>query len=192
MFVFLKILLTMAAALALGLSITAYALSGASPFDSVRLGPWIVAAHAGSMEADPYTRAILERTGEIPLANGEGIQMIAWTDDAGRKLDSRCVYSVGPHVPAARYWTLGLIDKHGFPVGNRAERYVFRSSEILRSSGGDFAITVAAEVQPGNWLPIGAPGAFGLALRLYDSPLGATAGEIERSAAPRITRTGCG
>jgi len=192
MFAFLKILLTMAAALALGLSITAYALSGVSPFDSVRLGPWIVRAHAGSMQADPYTRAILERSGEIPLANGEGIQMIAWTDDAGRELDSRCIYSIGPRVPAARYWTLSLIDKRGIPVANLAERYVFRSSEILRSGGGGFAIAVAAEVQPGNWLPIGAPGRFGLALRLYDSPLGATAGEIERSTAPGITRIGCG
>src|SRR5574337_1298652 len=138
MLAFLKILLTLAAALALGLAVTVYALSGASPFDR------------------------------------------------------RCVYSVGPRVPAARYWTLGLIDKRGFPVANRAERYVFRSSEILRSGGGGFAIAVAAEVQPGNWLPIGAPGRFGLALRLYDSPLGATAGEIEPSAAPQITRIGCG
>jgi len=192
MIAFLKILLTMAAGLSLGLYVTAYALSGTSPFDSARVGPWIVSAHAGSMEADPYTRAIIERSGEIPLANGEGIQMIAWTDDAGRILDSRCVYSVGPRVPAARYWTLSLIDRRGFPVGNLAERYGFRSSEILRAGGGGFVITVAAEAQPGNWLPIGAAGRFGLALRLYDSPLGATAGEIDRSAAPRIMRTGCG
>ncbi len=87
---------------------------------------------------------------------------------------------------------LSLIDPDGFPVDNLARRYGFRSSEILRAANGEFAIKVAAAVQPGNWLPIGAPGRFALALRLYDSPLGATASAIEKSAVPRVTRVDCG
>ena len=39
----------------------------------------------------------------------------------------------------------------------------------------------------GDWLPVGAAGRFALALRLYDSPLGATAGD-RQTAAPRVTR----
>jgi hypothetical protein len=189
---FIKVLLVCAFGLGLGLMASAYALSGSSPFDRVQLGPWEVEAHAGSIEADPYTRARLERSGEIPLAVGEGLQLIARIDDDGRPLDARCVYEVGPRVPAARYWTLSLIDPDGWPVDNLARRYGFRSSEILRAANGDFVITVAAHVQPGNWLPIGAPGAVALALRLYDSPLGATASAIEKSAVPRVTRVGCG
>ena len=171
---------------------SAYALSRSSPFDRVRLGPWELVAHAGSTEADPYTRANLERSGEIPLAVGEGLQLIARVDDDGRPLDARCVYTVGPRVPAARYWTLSLIDPDGWPIDNLAERYGFRSSEILRAANGDFVITVAADAHPGDWLPIGRPGPFALALRLYDSPLGATAGAIDRTAVPRVTRVGCG
>ena len=110
--------------------------------------------------------------------------MIARVDDDGRPLDARCVYKVGPRVPAARYWTLSLIDPNGWPIDNLARRYGFRSSEILRAGNGDFTITVAADVQPGNWLPIGRPGPFALALRLYDSPLGATAGAIDKIDGP--------
>ncbi len=189
---FLKVLLVCGIGLGLGLMASAYALSRSSPFDRVRLGPWELVAHAGSTEADPYTRANLERSGEIPLAVGEGLRLIARVDDDGRPLDARCVYTVGPRVPAARYWTLSLIDPDGWPIDNLAERYGFRSSEILRAANGDFVIAVAAEAHPGDWLPIGRPGPFALALRLYDSPLGATAGAIDRTAVPRVTRVGCG
>ena len=175
----------------IGLTSSAFALSHLSPFDRVRLGAWSIEAHAGSIEADPYTRARLAKSGEIPLAIGEGLQLIARDDDDGRPLDAHCVYQIGPRAPAARYWTLSLTDPQGFPVANAADRYGFRSSEILRSGSGDFVITAAAEVQPGDWLPIGAPGPFALALRLYDSPLGATAAAIDPATLPRIKRVGC-
>jgi hypothetical protein len=167
-------------------------LSRSSPFDRVRLGAWEIVAHAGAIEADPYARASVERSGEIPLAVGEGLQLIARADDEGRPLDGGCIYQVGPHVPAARYWTLSLISRDGFPVENPAERYGFRSSELLRAGDGATVITVSAGPLPGNWLPIGKPGPFALALRLYDSPLGATAGGIDKSTAPGVTRIHCG
>ncbi len=191
MTIFVKALLACAIGVAIGLAATAYTLTGASPFDRVRLGPWEIEAHAGSIDADPYTRARVERTGEIPLAVGEGLRLIARDDDDGRPLDARCVYKVGPHVPAARYWTLSVVDPEGWTIENAAQRYGFRSSEILRASNGDFTITVSAQVAPGNWLPVGAPGRFALALRLYDTPLGATAGGIEKSATPNVARIGC-
>jgi len=112
-------------------------------------------------------------------------------DDAGRPLNPRCVYRVGPRAPTARYWTLGVVDSKGFPIENPAGRYVLRSSEILRKAGGEFSIYVSATAHSGNWLPVGAPGAFALVLRLYDSPLGATIGGIDKAAAPEIAREGC-
>ena len=187
----LTAVLAAAIGVGLGLLASAYALSHTSPFDRVRLGAWEIEVHAGSIDADPYTRAHLERSGEIPLAVGEGLQLIAHVDDDGRPLSSRCFYRVGPRAPSARYWTLSLVDPHGSPIENPAQRYGFRSSEIARASDGDFFITVAADVAPGNWLPIGASGPFALILRLYDTPLGATAGEIETSAAPHVTRIRC-
>ena len=43
----------------------------------------------------------------------------------------------------------------------------------------------------GNWLPVGRARRFALVLRLYDSPLSATAGGIEKAAAPQIVRESC-
>ena len=188
---FIRIVLVGVMGLALGIVASAFALTRLSPFDQVRLGAWSIEAHAGSTEADPYSRARFARSGEIPLAIGEGLQLIARQDDDGRPLDARCVYRIGPRAPAARYWTLSLTDPQGFPVANPADRYGFRSSEILRAGSGDFVVTVAADVQPGNWLPVGARGPFLLALRLYDSPLGATATAIDPSTVPRVTKVGC-
>ena len=111
---------------------SAYMLSRSSSFDRVRIGAWEIAAHAGAVEADPYTQANVERSSDIPLSVGEGLQLIARADDDGRPLDGRCIYQVGKHVPAARYWTLSLISPAGFPVENAAKRYGFRSSEISR------------------------------------------------------------
>ena len=188
---FVRIVVVAVVGLALGLVASGYVLSRMSPFDRTRLGAWSIEPHAGSVDADPYTRARMARSGEIPLAIGEGLELIAREDDEGRPLEARCVYKIGPRAPAARYWTLSLVDLEGFPVANPAERYGFRSSEILRA-GGAFAITAAADAQPGNWLPIGAPGRFALVLRLYDSPLGATAGAIDPATVPRVARIGCG
>ncbi len=176
---------------ALGLWASRAILADGGPFGVVAIGPWRVAAKAGSLEADPYTRAGLERSGEIPLALGEGLQLVARIDDARRPLDGRCSYRVGSRAPAARYWTLSVVDREGFPVENATGRYGFRSSEILRDADGGFSIFVSASAHAGNWLPIGAPGPFALVLRLYDSPLSATAGGIEKSAAPSIAREGC-
>jgi hypothetical protein len=186
----IKAFLAAAIALTLGLWITQATLQDGGPFDIVEIGPWRIATRAGAIDADPYTRAGLEQRGEIPLALGEGLQLVARKDDDGRALDPRCVYSVGPRAPVARYWSLALTDLDGFPVDNPADRYVFRSSETLRNPDGSFAIWVSAAAHPGNWLPIGADRPFALVLRLYDSPISATAG-VDKATAPRIQREAC-
>lgn len=187
----LKAILAAAAGLAFGLWVTRVMLANGGPFNAVKIGAWSVATKGGAVDADPYTRASLARSGEIPLALGEGLQLVARADDAGRALEPRCVYRVGPRAPTARYWTLSVVDRRGFPIENPAGRYVLRSSEILRRAGGEFSIYVSSSAHAGNWLPVGAPGPFSLVLRLYDSPLSATVGGIEKNAAPEIAREGC-
>lgn len=180
-----------AAGLALGLAASGAILAGSAPFSEVSIGPWRVAVKAGSLDADPYTRAALERSGQIPLALGEGLQLVARVDSDRRPLDRRCLYRVGSRTPAARYWSLSLVDGNGFPVENAAGRYGFRSSEILRQSDGGFAVYVSELAHSGNWLPIGHVQDFALVLRLYDTPLAASAGGIDKTTAPTIVNEGC-
>ena len=186
-----KSLIAIVAGLGVGLWSAQASLTNGGIFDVKKIGVWRVSPRAGTPDADPYTRASLERSGEIPLALGEGLQFIARADDSGGALDSSCRYQVGVRTPPARYWTLSAIDRKGFPIENLAGRYGFRSSEILRAANGDFHIAVAATPQPGNWLPTGNARNLALVLRLYDSPVSATAGGIDRSALPAIVREGC-
>lgn len=187
----IKALIACVVGLGVGLWATALSLRNHPGFDVATIGPWTVSEKAGSLDADPYARADLERSGEIPLAAGEGLQFIARVDDSGAALDSHCAYLVSRTTPPARYWTLSLVDRQGFPVENAAARYGFRSTEIARDADGGFVIAVAASAHAGNWLPIGAKGRFALALRLYDSPVSATAGAIDKTAMPRIVRESC-
>jgi hypothetical protein len=187
----IKALLACVIGLAVALWATVVSLRNARGFDAATIGPWTVSEKAGSIAADPYARAAVARSGEIPLALGEGLQFIAHADDTGAALSSRCIYLVGRATPPTRYWTLSVIDLQGFPIENPMQRYGFRSSEVLRRSDGGFVIAVSATARPGNWLPIGANGRFALALRLYDSPFGATAGDVEKDTMPRIVRESC-
>lgn len=162
-----------------------------SPFGVAVVGPWRLETKAGVADADPYTRAAQARDGDIPLALGEGLRLTARVDDAGAKLEPRCVYVVSPRVPPAQFWTLEIADLDGYPIANPAERSSFRSGELLRAENGDFSIRVSATVQPGNWLPIGGQQSFQLVLRLYDTPLSAVGDEVQKSAAPSVKKESC-
>ncbi len=75
-------------ALGLGLGSAYLVLNGDPPFGGRRLGPWSTWPKLGSPEADPYMRAIVARRGDVPLAMGEGLTLIAQADDGGR--EPRC------------------------------------------------------------------------------------------------------
>ena len=173
------------AGLALGLWATGAALSGLLPIAVDRLGQWRFEARAGAADADPYTRARVERSGEIPL----GARRRLDADDRRRQRRPRARLrlastSSARKAPTARYWTLTPIDADGFVLANADDRAVLRSTEILREADGGFWIWISRRVHSGNWLPLGADGAFALELKLYDPALGDAAVGFERATAP--------
>lgn len=186
-----KAFLAAGLSLALGLWLTQRSLDRGGLFDATRVGAWSLNVRTGAIDADPYARAGLAQSGEIPIGLGEGLTLVARTDDEGRPLQARCSYKIAPRAPVARYWTLELTDLDGAPVDNPSERYAFRSSELLREADGTFAVFVSASAHPGNWLPVGSPRPFELVLRLYDSPVSATTGGVDKATAPKVTRESC-
>lgn len=176
----------------LGLASADWATRGGYPFGGIVVGAWTAWPRAGSTAADPYTRAVNARRGEVPLAVGEGLLLTASADDTGRGLDATCRYSVAGATPPARAWTLTVAGRGAPEPGRPALREGFTSTEVLREADGRFAIRVGPEVEPGNWLPSPrARGPIRLALRLYDTPVAASAGTLDRDAVPAITRLGC-
>lgn len=186
------VLYALALGVGIGLATADYATRGGYPFGGVRVAAWTAWPKVGSPGADPYARAVNARRGEIPLTIGEGMLLTADRDDSGRALDAACTYAVAGVTPPARAWTL-TVARHGAPDPARPPmRTGFTATEILRETDGRFVIALSPEVQPGNWLPMPpARGAVRLALRLYDTPVAASAGTLDRAALPAVTRTGC-
>lgn len=176
----------------LGLASADFATRGGYPFGGVTIGAWTAWPRIGSLDADPYARAVHARRGEIPLAVGEGMLVTAASDDQGRSLDATCTYTVGGVVPPARAWTLTIAGRGAADPERPPMREAFTSTEILRDGEGRFVITLSQEAQPGNWLPMPRPkGPVRLALRLYDTPVAASVGSLDRDTVPAITRVGC-
>lgn len=182
--------IAIAIAAILGLTTAWFAVDRGYLFGSVRIGDWTAWPDVGSASADPYSLAMLARTGEVPLGTGEGIAFTATSDSDGRPLTGRCTYSLVGQTPAARLWTLTVYDEDGRLMANAARRSGFQSREILRRPDGSFEIAVSPEVQPGNWLPVGRVDRFRLVLRLYDTPL-TSGGMPADSTMPAIIRGAC-
>lgn len=178
-------------ALLLGLWSAHWAVSGDYPFGQVQAGAWRATPRVGSREADPYSRAVIARSAEIPLAIGEGLTLTANTDSADRPLDRACVYRVGSATPQARYWTLTLYDGEGRPIVSELQRSGFTSVEVLRDAEGRFSVVIAREPMAGNWLRMPERGKVSLALRLYDTPVAAGAASLDARTLPSIERLGC-
>src|SRR5258707_13549545 len=164
----LGFLFSFAVAAAFGLGLTQYALTRGTAFGAITIGACTAWPKTGSADIDPYARAAVARSGELPIGSGDGIAFYARSDDAGYALDGRCETLLRGVTPAARFWTLTPYDPQGRLVANSASRYAFTSQEITRFSDGSFQIVVAPRARPGNWLPSGGADRYVLVLRLYD------------------------
>ncbi len=176
---------------ALGLGATWFTLTRGVAFSPLAIGAWTAWPKSGSVDIDPYARASIARSGELPTGTGDGVAFYARSDDQGNKFDGRCSFIISGMTPAARYWTVTLYDSEGRLVANDIDRHGFTSEEIVRDSEGRFAIAVAPLARPGNWLPTGSTEKFVLVWRLYDTPIGVAMRTTKEGPMPAIIRKGC-
>lgn len=184
-------LFALAVAAAVGLGATYFALTRGAAFGALTIGSWTAWPKTGTSDADPYARAAIARTGQLPLALGDGVSFTAQSDDYGRLLDGRCDTVLSGVTPAARFWTLTLYNTEGELVTNSVQRYGFSSQEIVRSADGSFEIVVAPRASPGNWLPTGGIERYSLVLRFYDTAVGVSTKAGRELPMPSITSRGC-
>ena len=184
--------LALAIAVTTGFGATWLAMQAGHGFEKVTIGDWSIWPKAGTPEADPYARAVIARTGEVPLSLGEGLLLQGEHDDLGRPLVGGCTYSVRGELPPAREWTLTAYDPAGRIADNPARRFSFTSSEVIRDAEGNFEIILSPDVSPGNWLPIPRTDIhLLLLLRLYDTQLNSSVGQIGKRLVPRVERKTC-
>lgn len=184
-------LFALAVAAAVGLGATYLALTRGAAFGALTIGSWTAWPKTGTADADPYARATIARTGQLPVALGDGVSFTAQTDDSGKLLDGRCDIVLSGVTPAARFWTLTLYNSEGNLVTNSVERYGFSSQEIVRQADGSFEIVVAPRASAGNWLPTGGSERYSLVLRFYDTAVGLSTKAGRELPMPSITNRGC-
>jgi hypothetical protein len=184
-------ILALAVAAAIGLGATWIALTRGIAYGGVTIGAWTAWPKNGTSGIDPYARAMVVRTGELPVGSGDGVAFYARNDDAGESLDGRCDVLVSGITPQARFWTLTLYDPQGRLVANSVRRQGFTSQEIIRKADGSFDVLVGPRVRPGNWLPTGGVEKYQLVLRLYDTPIGMATRTGSEAPMPSIRKGSC-
>ena len=178
-------------ATSVGLGLTWTTATRGTNIGSITIGAWTARPRTGTSDIDPYSRAAIARSGELPVGSGDGVTFIASTDDKKRALDGRCDEVINGVTPAARFWTVTLYDTKGRLVANSLQRFGFTSQEIVRGSDGGFEVRVAARSRAGNWLPTGGLDRYVLALRLYDTPVGVATRAQKDAPMPSVSTVGC-
>jgi hypothetical protein len=174
-------------AAAVGLGATWLSLTRGVAFGALTIGSWTAWPRTGTADADPYARATIARTGQLPVGLGDGVSFTARQDGSGRLLDGRCEVTVQGVTPAARFWTLTLYNADGKLVANSMNRYGFTSQEIVRRADGSFEVTISPRASDGNWLPTGGVERYLLVLRLYDTPVGVATRAGREAPMPQIS-----
>jgi hypothetical protein len=185
------LLFAFAVAAVVGLGATWLTLSHGTAFGAVSIGAWTAWPKTGTPGIDPYARAVIARSGELPLGVGDGVAFYARADDRGQPFDGRCDLDISGITPTARFWTLTLYDLEGKLVANSVNRHGFTSQEIIRNTDGSFTIRIGPRARYGNWLPTGGVERYILVLRLYDSPVGVATRAGREAPMPSIAAREC-
>jgi hypothetical protein len=184
-------LFALAVATIVGLGATYLALTRGATFGVLSIGSWSAWPKTGTIDAEPYARATIARTGQLPIALGDGVSFTSLADDSGKLLDGRCNVVLTGITPAARFWTLTLYNSTGELVANSVNRYGFTSQEIVRRADGSFEIAVSPRANPGNWLPTGGVERYALVLRFYDTAVGVSTKAGREIPMPAVNTRSC-
>jgi hypothetical protein len=126
-------LLALVLATAVGLGATWMTATRGTNFGTLKIGAWTARPKTGTADVDPYSRASIARSGDLPIGQGDGVAFLATTDDKKKPLDGRCDVVVSGVTPAARFWTLTLYDQKGHLVANSATASPVRRSSAART-----------------------------------------------------------
>ncbi len=173
-----------------GLGLTWFSLRDGPVSGAVTVGSWRAWPGLGGPDVDPYGRAHIARTGDLPLGAGEGIAFLAMVDDTGSQLDGRCRYRIAGIAPATRWWSLAVYGPDRRFIDNPAKRVGFTSAEVTRTADGIAEIVLGPTVRPGDWIPTRA-GRISIMLRLYDTPIATSLAGGQSADLPAIVAEGC-
>lgn len=177
--------------LAGGLGSSWYMVEAGSRLTTAKLGPWMTWTAAARPDADPYTRAHFVKAGTLPVSAQIQRTLVARTDQNGERLHSSCEYVVEGALPKVEWWSLTVFDERGQLIPNEADRYSFTGQTVALAHAGNFAVTLAREARPGNWLPTGRAGRLALVLNITENHTPDSAAKLDAALMPLIRKVKC-
>lgn len=150
-------------------------------------GHWRFSRAAGSSAADPYTRAIIARSGLLALSAREAVYFSLYQDDQGRPLSESCIYELNGRPLDARWWSVTLYADDNFLAQNTDHAASIDASHIAPGRWSARIAPVRGDAQ--YWLSSrGARRNFSLTLRVYNPQRDFRPSE---AALPQLTRVSC-
>lgn len=180
-------------ALVAGIGSAWYMIDNGAFFSTTSIGPWVTWSNEGRLDADPYTRARMSRSGRLPVTGSTALYFTAVTDSEGDTLSAECDYEIAGRPFNALWWSIAAYDGEGQFIANKAGRHAFNSKNITLLPDGSFRIRLAPKARPGNWLPSGDVDSPMLMLRVFKPQNTAEAGSQDTRAEilPVIRRLDC-
>ncbi len=134
-----------------------------------RYGEWAFNPLAGAPAADPYSRAIVARTGLLALNATQTIYFNLDRDSDGRPLREGCVYEVRGGPLPARWWSVTIYAPDNFLPRNGEHAFSIDQTHISQDAAGRWSARLsAARGDALHWISTRAAGrGFSLTLRLY-------------------------
>lgn len=138
-----------------------------------RYGAWTHSRTAGSAAADPYTRAIVARTGLLALSAREALYFNLAEDENGEPLSEACVYDLIGREFDARWWSVTIYAADRYLVQNDDHAAAVDATRVRSEPDGGWRVRIAP-VRGGApyWLSSrNARRGFSLTLRIYNPGL---------------------
>ena len=114
-------LLALVIAAFIGLGATWVTATRGTDLATLTIGAWTARPKNGTADVDPYSRATIARSGELPLGAGDGVAFLATTDDRKRPLDGRCDVVVSGVTPAGAVLDTDAVRPEGTSGGELAK-----------------------------------------------------------------------
>src|SRR5258708_35516363 len=89
-----------------GLGATWMTATRGTDLGTLTIGAWTARPKTGTADVDPYSRASIARSGELPVGTGDGVAFSATTDDRKRLRDGWCFIDVSGRPTATPLSTL--------------------------------------------------------------------------------------
>lgn len=160
-------------------------------FAQARGGIWRTSLGVGSIEANPYIRAVVARRGLLGLSAKETIYYNTSIDADGRTLREACDYEISGGPLPARWWSITLYVHDDFLAVNADNAPSIDATTIVTARSGAWTGRMGRErAGAANWMSSKAAGDMALNIRMYNPDPTVMASPLEIDL-PVIKRLGC-